>query len=164
MEPASRGPQPGSRSPRLAFTESPRSPSGDQHRRSAIESRQLAAAAAWLADNKKGADIRVYDVRDHIQVADYFVVVTCTSRPHVKAVYNELHVRLKAAGELHARAEGADMGWWVLLDYGDVIVHILQAEAREYYDLDRLYGECPLLDWQAVDLPVLPETSARAAE
>lgn len=103
-------------------------------------------------------------MRDHIQVADYFVVVTCTSRPHVKAVYNELHVRLKAAGELHARAEGADLGWWVLLDYGDVIVHILQAEARQYYDLDRLYGECDLLEWSSVGLPELPEPRTRAVD
>ncbi len=101
---------------------------------------------------------------EQLKVADYFVIVTAASRPQVKAIYNELHVRLKAAGELHARAEGLELGWWVLLDYVDVVVHILQSEAREYYGLDTLYGECPLLDWKSVELPQLPLPGARAAE
>jgi ribosome-associated protein len=96
-----------------------------------------------LALRKKGADIRVYDVSEHIKVADYFVLVSGLSRPHVKALYDEIHVRLKALGEQHTRAEGADLGWWVLLDYVDVVVHILQPEAREYYALDALYRDCP---------------------
>jgi ribosome-associated protein len=98
-------------------------------------------------------DIRVYNVEDQIKVADYFVVASATARPHVKALYNELHVRLKAAGELHAKAEGLDMNWWVLLDYLDVVIHIQQSEAREYYGLDELYGDCPQLDWQSEGLP-----------
>ena len=89
-------------------------------------------------------------------MADYFVLVTATSRPHVKALYDELHVRLKAAGETHSRVEGADLGWWILLDYGDVVIHILQQDARDYYDLDRLYGECPELDWREVEVPPIP--------
>jgi len=72
-------------------------------------------------------------------------------------------VRLKAAGQTYRRAEGADVCWWVLLDYGDVVVHILQEEAREYYDLDRLYGECPEIDWEKVERPELPEPSAQSA-
>lgn len=99
---------------------------------------------------------------DQLQVADYFVVVTGLNRPHVKAIHQELHVRLKAAGESHRRAEGTDDFWWVLLDYGDVVVHLLQEEARVFYDLDQLYGECPQVDWQQVPLPELPETTSRA--
>lgn len=87
------------------------------------------------------------------------MIVTGTSRPHVKALFNELHVRLKAAGETHGRAEGMELGWWVLLDYSDVVVHLLQGEAREYYDLDRLYGECPKLDWSSVELPEIPKAA-----
>ena len=130
-----------------------------------MDSKRLAAAAAQLADRKKGVDIRAYDVAEQIKVADYFVVVTATSRPHVKAVANELHVVLKALGETHARAEGLELGWWVLLDYIDVVVHILQPEAREYYDLDNLYGECEQLDWTAMPLPELAESPpARATD
>lgn len=128
-----------------------------------FESRELAAAAAHLADLKKGEDIRVLDVAEQIKVADYFVLVTATSRPHVKAVYNEIHVRLKAAGERHTRVEGLELAWWVLLDYGDVVVHVQQSEARDYYGLDELYGECAELDWRAVKLPELPEPSRAPA-
>ena len=122
-----------------------------------IDPRSLAAAAASLAHDKKGEDIHVYDVGDQIKVADYFVVITGTSRPHVRALYDELHVRLKAAGERHARAEGADLGWWVLLDYGDVVIHLLQPEAREFYGLDTLYEGCEKIDWTKVELPTIPE-------
>ena len=130
-----------------------------------MESKKLAAAAARIADAKKGEDVRVYDVSEQIKIADFFVVVTGTSRPHVKAIHNELHVLLKELGERHARAEGTELGWWVLLDFGDVVVHILQPEAREYYDLDTLYKECEELDWAAVALPELSGSSpAEAAE
>lgn len=118
-----------------------------------INSKQLAITAAWIADQKKAGDIRIYDVGDQIKVADYFIVMTGTSRPHVKALYNDLHVRLKAEGETHGQAEGAEDGWWVLLDYMDVVVHILQPEAREYYGLDDLYGDCELIDWQSEEEP-----------
>lgn len=94
---------------------------------------------------------------EQLKVADYFVIIGGQNRTHVRAIVNELHVRLKAAGEQHQPMEGAQLGWWVVLDYGDVVVHVLQPEAREFYDLEHLYGECPKLDWQTVELPALPE-------
>lgn len=124
----------------------------------------MAAAVAHLADRKKGADIRVYDVSEQIKVADYFVLVSGLSRPHVKALYDEIHVQLKALGEFHSKAEGADLGWWVLLDYVDVVVHILQPEAREYYALDALYGDCAELDLKSVVLPEGIDSPLRMAE
>ena len=92
----------------------------------------------------------MYGVEEAIKVVDYFVVVTGTSRPHVRAMYEDVHHRLKRLGETHSKEEGADLGWWVLVDYGDVVVHIQQEEAREYYGLDDLYGDCPKLDWGSV--------------
>lgn len=124
----------------------------------------MAAAAARLAEQKKGEDIRVYDVSEHLRVADYFVLVTGLNRPHVKAIQQELHVRLKAAGETHAKVEGGAACWWVLLDYLDVVVHVLQPEARAYYDLDRLYQDCEEIDWRSLEQPALPQPAARAAE
>ncbi|HRV81656.1 MAG TPA: RsfS/YbeB/iojap family protein, partial [Planctomycetota bacterium] len=59
-------------------------------------------------------------------------------------------------GRTHARAEGVELGWWILCDFGDVVVHILQPEAREFYSLDDLYGDCPKVDWAAEELPTLP--------
>lgn len=101
-------------------------------------------------EEKKGVELVIYDVADTIKVADYFVVVTGTSRPHVRAMYEEIHHRLKRLGERQGRAEGADLGWWVLIDYSDVVVHIQQEEARDYYALDDLYGDCPKLDWSTI--------------
>jgi len=92
-------------------------------------------------------------VTGYSRVGDYFVVVTGLSRPQVKAIYDEIHVKLKALGESHGRAEGQDLGWWVLMDYGSVVVHIMQPEAREYYDLDGFYAEAPEVDWHQVTLP-----------
>ena len=81
------------------------------------------------------------------------MVATGLSRTHVKAMGQEVHARLKVLGESHAKTEGMDLGWWILLDYVDVVVHLLQTDARAYYDLDGLYAECPQLDWTAVELP-----------
>jgi ribosome-associated protein len=121
-----------------------------------IDTRVLAAAAAQIADLKRAENVEVIHVTGQLKVADYFVVATGTSRAHVKALFDELHVRLKAMGHQHKPAEGLDLGWWIVLDYGDVVVHLLQPQAREYYDLERLYGECPRLAWR--DVPVeLPD-------
>ena len=120
---------------------------------------KLAAEAAWLADLKKAGDIRVIEVTDQIRVADYFVLVTASSRPQAKAIYNEIHMSLKARGEEHRPVEGAELGWWVLLDYGAVVVHIMQTDAREYYELDRLYGECPEIDWRSIREDSAAETA-----
>lgn len=119
----------------------------------AIDSLQTAALAAHLADEKKATDVVVLDVRDTIKISDYFVVVTGHSRPQVRAIHDAIHVRLKQEGVHYGRAEGAELGWWVLLDYGDVVVHILQPDAREYYDLESLYADAPRVDWRAVELP-----------
>ncbi len=86
------------------------------------------------------------------------------NREKVKALYDEIHVRLKALGERHSKAEGADLGWWVLLDYVDVVVHILQPEARSYYELDQLYGECPLVDLSRVEVPAALQAPVEMAE
>ena len=113
--------------------------------------------AAKLADEKKADDILIINVENQLKVAGYFVIITGQNRTHVRALYNELHVRLKAVGEKHRPVEGADLGWWIVLDYGDVIVHLLQPDAREYYDLDHLYGECEELDWRSIELPEIPD-------
>ena len=101
-------------------------------------------------------------MREQIKVADYFVIISGTSRPHIRAIQQEIHVRLKAGGVLHGREEGGDLGWWVLMDYGDVIVHVMQPEAREYYDLDGLYREAKEIAWRELACPELPLTRQRA--
>ena len=78
----------------------------------------------------------------------------------MRALQNELHVRAKPLGWKHHPAEGANLHWWVVMDFGNVVVHLLQPEARAYYDLDRLYTDCKELDWEAVAVP----SDASAAE
>ena len=80
------------------------------------------------------------------------MLVTGKNRNHVRALENELHVRAKAIGQRHHPVEGHELHWWVVLDFDDVVVHLLQPEARAYYDLDRLYADCPRLDWEAVPI------------
>jgi ribosome-associated protein len=89
-------------------------------------------------------------VSELLDVADYFVLVTGLNRNHVRALENELHGRAKARGERHRPVEGEALHWWVVMDFGDVVVHLMQPEARAFYDLDRLYAECPRLDWESV--------------
>ena len=112
-------------------------------------------AAARLADDKKGVDIRVLELDRESAIADYFVLATGLSRPQVKAIQQEIHLRLKALGRSHSRLEGAEMGWWTLMDYGDVVVHVMQPEAREYYDLDGLYRAAVEVEWRSVEVPEL---------
>jgi ribosome-associated protein len=124
-----------------------------------LEARELATACAQLIDARKGEKIEIIQVGERLKVADYFVIASGTSRAHVKALFDELHVRLKAAGHQHRPAEGQELGWWIVLDYGDVIVHLLQPEARSYYDIERLYGDCPRLTWHN-SRPILPAEGA----
>ena len=102
------------------------------------------------------------DVSERLGLADYFLLVTGLNRNHVRALENELHVRTKAAGVRHKPAEGEGLYWWVVLDFDDVVVHLMQPEAREYYDIDRLYTDCARLEWESIELPA--ESGLSAAE
>jgi ribosome-associated protein len=92
-------------------------------------------------------------VGERLGLADYFLLVTGLNKSHVRALQNELHVRTKTVGLKHHPVEGSNLHWWVVMDFGQVVVHLLQPEARDYYDLDRLYTDCKELDWEAVELP-----------
>ena len=123
----------------------------------------LAVAIAHLLDWKKADDIQVIDVGERLKVADYFVICTGQSRAHVRGIYEDLHVRLQTLGERPLPVQGADLGWWVVVDFTDVVVHILQPDARAFYDLDRLYDECPRVPWSEL-APPQAISEERAAE
>lgn len=97
-----------------------------------------------------------------LRVADYFVLATGQNRNHVRALQDEIHVRLKELGERHRPIEGAELGWWVVLDYGDVVVHLFQPEARSYYGLELLYADCPRVEWRSTAVPEIPNPSGQA--
>jgi ribosome-associated protein len=76
-------------------------------------------------------------------VADYFVICTATSNINARAVADEVREKLKAAGVRMLGVEGREEGWWVLLDFGDIVVHVFQEEARQYYAIDETWADAP---------------------
>lgn len=106
-------------------------------------SRNLALQAAKLVLEKKGLDLQLLEVGKISIVADYFLLVTGTTVVQVHAIADHLLESLKKSGHYTLRAEGYREGWWVVLDYGGVVIHIFQTEARTFYDLDRLWSGAP---------------------
>jgi ribosome-associated protein len=85
----------------------------------------------------------VMDLRHQSPLADWFVLITAGSTVHAQALADELAARLKAAGQRPHHIEGTELGHWILLDYFDVVVHILLGDVREFYGLERLWGDAP---------------------
>ena len=102
---------------------------------------ELAEAIAEILDSKKGRDIRVLSVEGKTEIADYFVLCTGNSSTQIKALSGEVEFRTTERGVEPDRVEGRDNNTWLIVDYGNVIVHIFSREAREFYNLDKLYGE-----------------------
>ena len=99
--------------------------------------------AAYAAD-KKPIDLTVLDVRGILGYTDFFVIGTGNTDRQVKAIHDAIHESMKKEhGELPRRVEGLPEARWVLMDYLDVVVHVLTPEAREYYRLEQLWGEAP---------------------
>jgi ribosome-associated protein len=105
-----------------------------------MTSEELANRIAALLDAAKAEDVRIYDVRGTSSITDFNVVATGLSTPHRRAPVNEVRATLKAEGVPGYRASGDHESGWVVLDYIDVIAHLFIREAREYYDLDSLWG------------------------
>jgi ribosome-associated protein len=105
-----------------------------------------ATAAARAATAKLGREIKIIDVSDQLAIADIFVVVSGDSERQVDAIFDSVAEALLAQGVKALRREGKSAGRWVLLDYGDVVVHIMHAEEREFYGLERIWKDCPLID------------------
>jgi ribosome-associated protein len=109
-----------------------------------MDSKKLALLCREFADNKKAEDIAILDVRELSSVTDYFVIASGTSEPHLRAIVNEITDRLRDDYELRPRAvDGALQTAWVVLDYFDVIVHVMRQDVRERYDLETLWGDAP---------------------
>ncbi len=100
---------------------------------------EVAKAIETFLDNKKGRDIKVLHVEDVSNIADYFVVCTATSNTHVKALSGEIEYQLERRGVNAYHIEGRDNISWVVLDYCNVMVHIFNREARDFYNLEKLY-------------------------
>ncbi len=110
----------------------------------------LAVVAARAADEKKGADTMVLDVGPVLAITDAFVITSGTNARQVRTIAEEIEAKVKeVGGPGPIRTEGLDDARWVLLDYGDFVVHVFLDEAREYYDLERLWSDAARVDWQS---------------
>lgn len=112
-----------------------------------MTSLELAVQAVKILDEKKALDLKVIEIRDISVLADYFVLATGTSSTHVKSLADEVEFKLKESGVAPGHTEGYRSNSWVLLDYGNVVVHVFTADSRQFYDLDRLWQ-----DGKAVDI------------
>ncbi len=128
------------------------------------ESRECALLAARAADERKAFDIVVVKVGDVVDVTDYFVIVTALNTPQVEAVLDSIEekLRLEAGVKPISREETRDRSW-ELLDYGNFVVNVFQPEAREYYRLETLWSDAPIIDLAEAGIEH-PEYSERIAK
>ncbi len=114
-----------------------------------MDSRQLAILAAQAADHRKGEDILVLDVRKISTFCDFFVIVSGQAEPHLQAVRDEVEEELTQHGVKPRRVDGFPLSQWVVMDYTDVVVHIFNSSLREFYDLERLWGDALRVTWSS---------------
>jgi ribosome-associated protein len=108
---------------------------------------EMARVAVGAAANKKAREIVVLDVSEQLAITDCFVIASAPNERQVQAIVDEVEERLRLAGSKPIRREGAREGRWVLLDFVDVVVHIQHADERGFYGLDRLWKDCPRIEF-----------------
>jgi len=109
-----------------------------------MDAKKLALECRELADNRKAEDIVVLDVAEVSSIADYFVIASGTSEPHLRAISDEITDKLREEHGVKPRAvDGTLQAGWLVLDYFDVIVHVMRADVRRHYDLESLWGDAP---------------------
>ena len=96
-------------------------------------------------DAKKGHEVKVLHVEEKTSITDYFVLCTGNSGTQVKALAGEAEYKIEQRGVSPDNVEGRGNNTWIVLDYGNVVVHIFSREAREFYNLDKLYGDAPVV-------------------
>lgn len=111
---------------------------------------KIAKAAAQAAFDKKGENIVLLDVSEHLVITDVFLIASADNERQVKAIIDAIEETLSAIGVEPIRREGDREGRWVLLDYFEIVVHVQQDEERSLYDLERLWSDCPKIAMELV--------------
>ncbi len=119
----------------------------------------LTQIAAHAADSKQGDDLVALDVSGPLPLTDVFVIVTGRNERNVQAIASEVEDRMLEAGAKTLRREGRAEGRWILLDFGDVIVHVFHEEERLFYSLERLWKDCPVVSLVVNQQPTEPSHS-----
>lgn len=110
----------------------------------------VAIVAARAADDKQGSNILVLNVGDVLAITEMFVVVSASNSRQLRTIANEITAKIREESDRPLlRSEGMAEQQWVLLDYGDVVVHIFSEDIREFYEIERLYQDVPVVDWHA---------------
>lgn len=109
-------------------------------------SKKMAALAVAALEDKKGEDIRVIDISEISTLADYFIIAAGTNRNQVQALADNVQEKLGREGHMTKNVEGYDAGNWILLDFGDIIVHVFDSENRLFYDLERIWRDGKLIE------------------
>ena len=109
-----------------------------------MDSKKLALLCRELAENRKAENVVVLDVTEVSSITDYFVIATGTSEPHLRAIVGEITDKLRDDYDLKPKShDGTLQTSWIVLDYFDVIVHVMRADVREHYKLEDLWGDAP---------------------
>jgi ribosome-associated protein len=123
-----------------------------------LTSTEKAVIAARAAADKLGTDTVVLDVGEVLSIVDHFVIAGAPNTRQVRGIAEEVEEKIKeAGGDGPLRVEGTDDFHWVLLDFGDVVVHVFLEETRVFYELERLWADVPRLDWE-----ISPAADARS--
>ena len=118
-----------------------------------IPSLELAVRCARAADDKQASDIVVLPVGDVLAITEYFVVASASNPRQVRAITDAVLVSVREqTGRGPLRSEGVGEQQWVLVDYGDVVVHVFSEEQRRFYEIERLYKDVQAVDWAGVEL------------
>ena len=105
----------------------------------------LVEVAARAASDKLATDLQAFDVSEQLAITDAFLLASATNDRQVKAIVDEIEDKLRDAGAKPIRREGQREGRWVLLDYGEIVVHVQHEEERQFYALERLWRDCPTI-------------------
>ena len=108
----------------------------------------VARLAAETADDKKAKEVTILDLRGLSEIADYFVICSANSRTQVQAIAEAVKDKLSENGVHCKGMEGRDEARWVLIDFGDVVIHVFQEDERAFYGLERLWGDAPIVSSQ----------------
>lgn len=117
------------------------------------EAREAAVIAAHAAADRKAENIVVLDVSEPLVITDLFVIASADNERQVNAITEEIEDKLREAGRQALRREGVREGRWALLDYGDVVVHVQHSDERDFYGLERLWKDCPVIEIGGLDRP-----------
>ena len=129
-----------------------------------LSAEEKTALSARVAENRQALDVVVLDLREASSITDYFLICTGGSGRQVQAIADAIDEQLKKRGVASLGVEGYREARWILMDYGDVIVHVFSQETRDFYDLERLWGNAPKIDLAHAIGGVVPDHLASVAQ